>query len=409
MPKTGSTLSPLSHSLFLTMWLASMTGNFGNMVQSVGASWLMTDLDGRADMVALVQTAVNAPVMLLALVGGAIADLYDRRTVMLSAQSMMATISILLAVMTWFGHTGPWLLIGFTFAIGVSMAFYNPSGQASVSRIVPRNEIAGAVSLNILGFNVARTLGPAVGGVIVAFGGAIAAFVFNAAACLTAAIILFFWRPPVEPQAPGPKTRILAAIIEGLRTTYNILPLRTTMLRCFTFTLTGSAIWALMPLVVRDIVGGGPQQFGLLLAALGLGAVLGAAVSHEIRRRVDSEWLVRIAGAIVGIGLIIVATGPGFPVTFAVLVLSGAAWVQALSGFSVAGQMWAPRAVVGRVMATNSTMLFGGLALGSWIWGHLAEAFGVAPTIATSGIAMCLLGLLGLVFPLAPTRDAPGE
>src|SRR5690606_118603 len=184
-------------SLFLTVCAASMTGHFGNMVQAVGAQWLMTSIDGRADMIALVQTAVNAPVMLLALVGGAVADLYDRRKVMLTAQTIMAMLSVLLAVCAWNGMITPWLLIAFTFTIALNSAFYNPAGRGSVSRVVPRGEIAGAVSLSILGFNVARTVGPALGGAIVAFGGAVSAFVFNAAACLTAAVILLFWKPPV--------------------------------------------------------------------------------------------------------------------------------------------------------------------------------------------------------------------
>ena len=384
------------------MWLAGMAGHFGNMVQAVGASWLMTDIDGRADMVALVQTAVSAPIMLLALVGGAVADLYDRRRVMLGAQTLMATLSVLLAVLAWQGLITPWLLLAFTFAIGINSAFYNPAAQASILRTVPRGEIAGAVSLNILGFNVARTLGPAIGG-------AVSAFVFNAGACLLAAGILLSWNPPREPAPSAQKTRIAIAILEGLRTAYTIDPLRRIMIRCVSFTLCGSAIWALMPLVARDLVGGGPEQFGLLLGALGLGAVLGAAASHEIRRRADSEMVVRIAGGIVGVALIVVSLAPGFAATFIILVLAGMAWVQALSGFSVASQMWAPRAVVGRVMALNSTMTFGGLAIGSWIWGHLAEAFGIGPTVAASGVTMILLGALGLLLPLAPARDAPGE
>lgn len=219
------------------MWLAGMAGHFGNMVQAVGASWLMTDIDGRADMVALVQTAVSAPIMLLALVGGAVADLYDRRRVMLGAQTLMATLSVLLAVCAWQGLITPWLLLAFTFAIGINSAFYNPAAQASVLRTVPRGEIAGAVSLNILGFNVARTLGPAIGGAVVAFGGAVSAFAFNAGACLLAAGILFTWNPPREPAQSAQKTRIVIAILEGLRTAYTIDALRRIMIRCVSFTL----------------------------------------------------------------------------------------------------------------------------------------------------------------------------
>lgn len=395
--------------MFLIMWAASLLAHFGNSVQSVGAQWLMTDMDGRADMVALVQTAITAPVMLLALVGGAIADSYDRRKVMLGAQVIVAFVSTGLAVMTYQGLITPWLLLSFTFAIGLNMAFYNPAAQASISRIVPREEIAGAVSLNILAFNVARTLGPAIGGALVAIGGALTAFVFNALSCIAAVILLLFWRPQSDPPREGPRARIPQAIGEGLRCVWNSPPLRAAQARCLFFTLCGSAIWALMPLVARDLTGGGAEQFGLLLGGLGGGAVLGAAFSHAIRQRFDGEGLVRLSAGIVGLALLIVSLQPGFIVTLVVLLIGGAAWVQALSGFSVAGQMWAPRALVGRVMATNSTMLFGGLAIGSWIWGHVAESFGVAVAIGCSGLTMFLIGALGIIMPLAPTRDAPAE
>jgi MFS family permease len=180
MRAPGSTLSPLSHRLFLTLCLASLAGYFGNAIQSVGAAWLMTALDGRADRVALVQTAIQLPIMLLALVGGAVADLYDRRRVMLAAQTGIAFASALLAALAWEGLVTPWLLLSLTFALGIGTAFYNPAAQASLGATVPRPELAGAASLHILGFNVARTLGPALGGALVAFGGAVAAFVCNA-------------------------------------------------------------------------------------------------------------------------------------------------------------------------------------------------------------------------------------
>ena len=154
MISQGSTFSPLGHRLFLILAATSMTGNIAQMVQAVGAQWLMTEIDGRADMVALVQTAVSLPIMLFALVGGAVADVYDRRRVMMTAQASLAAVSVLLAALVYYDMVTPWMLIGLTFAIGMGAAFYNPAATSSISRIVPREELAGAVSLNILGFNV---------------------------------------------------------------------------------------------------------------------------------------------------------------------------------------------------------------------------------------------------------------
>jgi MFS family permease len=399
MRAPGSTLSPLGHGLFLTLWLASLAGNFGNAIQSVGAAWLMTGLDGRADRVALVQTAIQLPIMLLALVGGAVADLYDRRRVMLAAQAGIALLSALLAVLAWEGLVTPWLLLSLTFALGMGTAFYNPAAQASIGATVPRPELAGAASLNILGFNVARTVGPALGGALVAFGGAVAAFTANAIACLAAAATLAFWRLPAR-EAPAQRQRVHNAIAEGLRCVRDLPALRAVIARALAFTLAGSAIWALMPLVARDLTGGGPQAFGLLLAALGLGAVLGAAVSHEIRRRFRHETILRAASLVFGAACLTVAARPGFALSFAVLVAGGAFWVQALSGFSVAAQLHAPRHAVGRVTATATMTVFGGMAIGAWLWGHVAESFGLASAIAGSGAAMVLVAMLGLALPM---------
>lgn len=402
MRNPGSTLSPLSHRLFLTLWLASLAGNFGNAIQSVGAAWLMTALDGRADRVALVQTAVQLPIMLLVLVGGAVADMYDRRRIMLIAQAGIALLSGVLALLSWEGLVTPWLLLALTFALGVGTAFYNPAAQASIGATVPRGELAGAVSLNILGFNVARTLGPALGGGLVAVGGVFAAFAANALACLVAASTLLFWRTP-EPEARPARSRIHKAMAEGLRCVRDIPALRTIGARAAAFTLAGGAVWALMPLVARDLTGGGAQAFGLLLAALGLGAVIGAAVSHEVRRRFGNEAILRAASLVFGAACLIVAARPGFALSFVALVAGGAFWVQALSGFGVAAQLHAPRHAVGRVTAAISTVVFGGLSLGAWAWGHVAEAIGMAGAVAASGAAMMLVAGLGLLLPM------PGE
>lgn len=400
MPASGSTLSPLAHRLFLILWIASLAANFGNGIQSVGAAWLMTALDGRADRVALVQTAIQLPIMLLALAGGAVADMYDKRLVMLAAQAGVALVSALLALLSFEGLVTPWLLLALTFALGIGTAFYNPAAQASIGATVPRPELAGAASLNILGFNVARTLGPAIGGGIVAFGGPFAAFAANALACLAATATLALWRLPAEAAGRPARTPIHRSMAEGLRCVRDTPALRAIVTRAACFTLAGSAVWALMPLVARDLVGGGPQTFGLLLAALGLGAVIGAALSHEVRRRFSHENILRAASLVFGLACTIVAARPGFVASFAALAIGGAFWVQALSGFSVAAQIFSPRHAVGRVTATSTTVVFGGLALGSWAWGHLAAGIGLQAAIAASGATMLLVAGLGLFLPM---------
>jgi len=401
---TGSTtLSPLRYRIFLYLLLGSLLSNFGNAIQSVGAAWHLTASGQPADIVALMQSATNLPIMLLALPAGAWADMFDRRVVMLGAQCGMFLLSVGLAALAARGTASPMIVIGLTALLACGVAIFNPALSASIGGIVPRTELAAAVALNILAFNVARSLGPAIGGGIVALGGAQAAFVANALSYLAVIVILWRWRP--DEAAPPDRKPLLAAIAEGFRFARQSAPVRTIMLRAVTFTTTGAAAWALMPLVAADLLGKGSVTFGLLLGALGLGAVIGAASATWFRTRYASEAIVRAAGILYGLGCVGVSLAPPLPLMLVLLVASGAGWVQALSGFSVAGQLWSPRPLVGRVTAMVSSLTFGGIALGSWLWGHVAESHGVAIALLASGVGMVVLPVIGLLLPM-PRHEA---
>ncbi|MBN8829873.1 MAG: MFS transporter [Sphingomonadales bacterium] len=394
----SSTFSPLRHRAFLLILVGSLLSHFGNAIQSVGAAWQLTASGQPADIVALVQSATNLPIMLLALPAGAWADMFDKRRVMLTAQIFMCSLSVLLALLAFAGSVPPAMLIGLTALLACGVACFNPALSASVGGIVPRAELAAGVALNILAFNVARSLGPAIGGAIVAAGGARAAFVTNALSYLAVIVILLRWSPQAAPR--GARRGMFEVIGEGFRFAMASPQVRTIMFRAVTFTLTGSAAWALMPLVATNLLGEGSVAFGLLLGALGLGAVIGAATSTWFRQRYASETIIRAAGILYGLVCMGVALAPGLPATLAMLVVGGAGWVQALSGFSVAGQMWAPRALIGRITAMVSSLTFGGIALGSWLWGHFAEAHGAAAALMASGGAMILLPAIGLLVPM---------
>jgi MFS family permease len=398
----SATLSPLRHRAFLLILVSSLLSNLGNAIQSVGAAWQMTSTGQPADVIALVQSATNLPIMLLALPAGAWADMFDRRAIMLTAQVAMLILSLLLALASFAGIVSPAVVIGLTALLACGVACFNPALAASIGGIVPRVELAAAVALNILAFNVARSLGPAIGGAIVAAGGAKAAFVTNAVSYIAVIAVLWRWES-IPRQADRPP--FLSAIAEGFHFARRSIEVRTIMLRAVTFTITGSAAWALMPLVASDLLGQGSVTFGLLLGALGLGAVIGAASSTWFRARLSSETIVRIAGITYGAGCVGIALQPALPVMLALLVVSGAGWVQALSGFAVAGQLWAPRALVGRVTAMVSSLTFGGIALGSWLWGHFAEAHGVAAALMISGMGMLILPVLGLILPMPKHQD----
>ena len=395
---TTGTFSPLRYRAFLLILLGSLFSHFGNAIQSVGAAWQLTIMGQPADIIALVQSATNLPIMLLALPAGAWADMFDKRLVMLIAQTGMVALSVLLALLTFADITPPALLIGLTALLACGVACFNPALAASIGGIVPRTQLAAAIALNILAFNIARSLGPAIGGGIVAIGGAKAAFAVNALSYLLVIVILLRWRTALP--APGTRRPLLIVIGEGFRFALGSPAIRTVLLRAISFTLAGSAAWALMPLVATQMLGKGSMTFGLLLGALGLGAVIGAATSTWFRQRFSSEAIIRGAGLIYGAACVCVALGVGLVPTLALLVLGGAGWVQALSGFAVAGQMWAPATLIGRITAMVSSLTFGGIALGSWLWGHFATAHGVASALLASGVLMIILPLIGLIWPM---------
>ena len=398
MERQPGTFTPLRQPAFALVMAGVLLTNLGNSIQGVGAAWHLTAQGAPADVVALVQTALNLPILLLALPAGAWADLHDRRRVILLALCAMLALSVILALTVGTSGAGAAFIIGMTALIACGIAVFTPAMGASIRSTVPLPQLASAVALNILIFNTARALGPALGGAIVAAGGAEAAFLVNAG-CYALALGLFLrWNGGEEP--PPARRKLSGMIGEGLRCAAATPEIRIILARAVTFTLAGAAAWALMPLVAEQMFDRGAEIYGLLLGALGLGAVLGAASATVLRQRFSPEAILRLAGVVYGIACIGVALQPGLIITFALLVIAGAGWVQALSGFSVAAQLWAPREVVGRIVAMASALTFGGLALGSWLWGHAAESIGIAPALAASGVTMVVLPLIGLVLPM---------
>lgn len=398
-PPPAEASRPLAFPIFRMVWIASMLSNFGGIIQSVGASWMMTSLTPSPAMVALVQSSTTLPIMLLSLWAGAIADNLDRRKVMLVAQFFMLAVSIALAVTTWTGLLTPWLLLGFTFLIGCGTALNAPAWQASVGDMVPRAALPGAVALNSMAFNIARSVGPAVGGAIIAAAGAAAAFLVNAFSYSGLIFVLSRWRP----QAPArqlPRETIGVAMAAGLRYVAMSPGITAVLLRASLFGSAASAVSALMPLVARDHMGGGPLTYGLLLGGFGVGAVGGALASGRLRRRYTSEYLVRAASLALAVGVGITAVSTLLPVTLIALMAAGAGWVLALSTFNVTVQFATPRWVVGRSLALYQTAAFGAMALGSWLFGELAAARGVEVALLTAAAWQAAGVLLTLRLPL---------
>ncbi|HEX7011208.1 MAG TPA: MFS transporter [Steroidobacteraceae bacterium] len=399
-----SALSPMRYPIFRSVWLANMASNLGGLIQSVGASWLMTSITPSANMVALVQASITLPVMLFSVFAGAIADNVDRRIVMISSQAFMLVVSVALAICAWAGLITPWFLLLFTFLIGCGTAFNAPAWQASVGDMVPRTHVPGAVTLNSMGFNIARSVGPAIGGAIVAAAGAAMAFAVNAVSYIALIVVLARWRRPPE-QRTLPRESLSTAVGAGVRYVAMSPAIRIVLVRSAVFGVGASAILALLPLIAKHLLAGGALTYGLLLGAFGVGAVAGALASARLRQVSSTETIVRAACVAFAIAIAVAGASTSLLLTVIAMLPAGAAWVLALSTFNVTVQLSAPRWVVARALAFYQMAAFGGLAAGSWMWGIAADAEGITIAMLEAAVAVLVCAILGVRLPLAQVEN----
>src|SRR5512141_3043480 len=387
--------APLRHAVFRRIWLASLLSNLGLLIQGVGAAWAMTQMASSADKVALVQTALMLPVMLISMPAGAIADMYDRRVVALLSLSVALSGATALTVLAWLGLVTPTILLVFCFVVGSGMALFGPAWQSSVSEQVPADMLPSAVALNGISYNIARSFGPAIGGIVVATAGAVAAFAANAVLYIPLLIVLFLWRRNSEPSRL-PRERLNRAMVSGVRYIANSPSIRIVLARTLVTGLIGGSVSALMPLVARDLLHGGAQTYGIMLGAFGMGAVFGALNIGEVRRRMSGEAAVRACAISMAGAIAAVALSTHAVLTAIALVLAGAVWMLAVALFNIGVQLSAPRWVAGRSLAAFQASIAGGIALGSWGWGHLTDIAGVEIALLVSAGLMLASPLLGL-------------
>jgi MFS family permease len=396
-----SITAPLRHAVFRRIWLASLLSNLGLLIQGVGAAWSMTQMASSADKVALVQTALMLPIMLISMPAGAIADMHDRRVVAMVSLSISLAGATALTVLAWLNMITPNTLLAFCFVVGTGMALMGPAWQSSVSEQVPSETLPAAVALNGISFNIARSFGPAVGGIIVATSGAVAAFAANAVLYLPLLIVLFLWNRVSEPSRL-PREQLTRAMVSGIRYITNSPSIKIVLTRTLVTGIIGGSVSALMPLIARDLLHGGAQTYGIMLGAFGIGAVIGALNIGEVRKRLSGEAAIRactlsMAGAIAAVAL------SHEPVlTAAALVVAGAVWMLAVALFNIGVQLSAPRWVAGRSLAAFQASIAGGIAVGSWGWGHLTDIAGVETALLVSAGLMLLSPLLGIWLRMPP-------
>lgn len=401
LPFSPNALRPLRHPAFRRFWVANQVSNLGGLIQAVGAAWMMTGLTDSPGMIALVQASATLPVMIFALWAGALADNHDRRRIMLVAQGLMLAGAVGLTVAALAGWLTPWTLLAFTFLLGAGGALNNPSWQASVGDLVPRAELPEAVSLNAMGFNMMRSVGPALGGLIVATAGAATAFAVNALSYLPLLGALAAWRAPPRPPGPPPEP-LGPAARAGLRYVAMSPHLIRLMARGLLFGLGSISALALLPVVARDMVQGGAFVYGVLLGCFGAGAIAGGLVNPRLRRWLGTEGVVRLAFLAFALALLLLSQARGLALAMPALLLAGASWVVALSLFNVAVQLSSPRWVVGRALAIYQMATFGGMAAGSWVWGATATGLGTPGALVAAAAVMAAGAAAGLVMAMPP-------
>jgi MFS family permease len=371
-------------------------------MQSVGAAWLMTTLTSSSLLVALVQSASSLPFFFLALPSGAIADVVDRRRLLLIAQSWMLIVATVLAVLTLCGWMIPSVLLILTFALGLGSVLTAPAWQAITPEIVSREELMPAITLNSAGFNISRALGPALAGLIIAVWGVGITFLINAASFLGVIEVLRRWqRPPREGVAPV--ERVEGAIRAGIRYVRHSPDLQIILLRVALFAMAGSALWALLPLVVQHLFGHNALSYGLFLGCLGAGAVIGAIFLPQFRKKLARHYLVALGTLVFSLSTLALWTLTQPVLIGVALLFGGMAWIAVLSTFNAMVQMLSPDWVRGRVLAHYLLAFQGSIALGSALWGWVANHTSLHTSLGISGGILLLNAGLTVLKPLPPT------
>ena len=382
-PRSGSPWAPLREPLFRSLWVAAVISYTGTWMQNVGAGWLMTQLTVSPLMVGLVQAAASLPVFLVILPAGALADMFDRRRFLLITQGWMVAAAGALGVMSLVGCITPWVLLLFTFLLGLGAVMNDPAWQAITPDLVSPEQHAPAVALNSVGFNVARAVGPALGGMVIAATNSGIAFLLNAASFFGVIFFLYRWkRPHPENMEKG---SVREAIITGLRYAREAPVVRCVLVRTGAFSLGASSLLALLPIVARPH---GASGYGLLLGSFGLGALAGAAALPRLRSQLSVDGVV--AAAIVVFAAMTFAAGQvqAFGWLSLVLFTSGTAWIGILACLNVAAQTMSPSFLRARSLAAYLLVLQGGMAMGSAFWGLVASRIGVPSALMWSALAL---------------------
>ena len=409
-----SAWSPLRHALFRSVWIATIVSNVGSWMQDVGAGWLMTSLSSSPAMVALVEAADSIPVMLLALPAGALADIVDRRRLLIATQVYLMGITAILGLLTLLGMVSAWGLLGFIFVLGIGSAMMAPAWSAIVPDLVPKEELAAAVALNSVGVNVSRAVGPAIAGVLVAAVGPWLVFVLNALSYIGIITVLIAWKHEHR-KSDLPAERFASAIRVGLRFVMHTRALQAVLVRGIAFFVFASATWSLFPLIVRTELRRGPEVYGLLLTCIGIGAVSGAMLLPRIRARFSRDLLVAGASVLYAIAALVLGYSENLALLVVAMLATGVAWIAILAALQISAQTTLPPWVRARGLAAFVVTFMAGMAFGSILWGQVATHIGIPYALTAAASGMVIAAALTWPFKLGqhelldftPTMDLP--
>ncbi|MEN4167911.1 MFS transporter [Serratia marcescens] len=385
--------APLKIPLFAVLWGATVLGNVGSFMRDVASSWLITDLSSNPSAVALMQTAATLPVFLLAIPAGVLSDILDRRRFLIFVQILLACVSGSLLVLSQTGSLTVEYLLALTFVGGIGAALMGPTWQAIVPELVPRAELKNAVALNSLGINIARSIGPAAGGLLLASFGAGAAYGADVMSYVLVIAALLWWKRP-KAEDSGLSEHFFGAFRAGLRYARSSRELHVVLLRAAVFFAFSSSVWALLPLVARRMLGGSAGFYGVLLGAVGAGAILGAIVLPRLRQRLNADGLVLLAAVLTAVVMAALSLAPPQWLAVMLLLVLGAGWIIALTTLNGAAQGVLPNWVRGRGLAIYLMVFNGAMAAGSLLWGLVAQELGVAATLLVGGVGLLAAGLL---------------
>jgi MFS family permease len=385
--------APLRQKVFGILWVATVVGNTGTFVRDVVSSWLVTDLSSAPAAVAMIQAASTLPIFLLAIPAGVLADILDRRKFLLVIQLILASASICLLAFSASGMHSITSLVAFTFVGGIGAALMAPTWQAIVPELVDLKDVRNAIALNSLGINISRAIGPAVGGAALAYFGAAVTYGIDVITYVFVIAALIWWKrnPDANDELPE---HFVGAFRAGLRYARASRELHVVLLRAAVFFAFSSAVWALLPLVARTLLQGNAGFYGILLGAVGAGAILGALLMPHLRARLDADGLMLIAAVLSSAVMAALTLVPLQWAAILVLLVMGSAWITALTTLNGAAQMVLPNWVRGRALALYLTVFNGAMTAGSLVWGAVAEFAGIERTLLIAAGGVLLVGIV---------------